>query len=270
MKFFKRIKTELKYSLPKPNYPLKWKLYTIVKWAKLTARLSTALLADYHTACSNFLGNSFAFPWQIQTLYNPIQVNQTNTFKTIDKLSKPYKFVFVGRLDSDKGVDILLRAIKILQTENHQFQVMIIGDGVKANQLKTLASDLDILNKVNFLGKIPNAEVLCKIEDALALVVPSRWQEPAGYVVLEASSVQTCSIVSKMGGLPEIAGPHSWFFDNEDVEGLANCMRECLNNPAQAIERGLECSKYVSENFSSQSTAQELMDVCYKLNPQFS
>ncbi|MEM9923211.1 MAG: glycosyltransferase [Cyanobacteria bacterium P01_D01_bin.50] len=268
MKFFQRIKTELKKTWPKPNYPLKWKLYTIVKWAKLTARLSTAALADYHTACSNFLGHSFAFPWQIHTLYNPIQVNHSNKFKNIDELSKPYKFVFVGRLDTDKGVDILLRAIKILQTENHKFQVMIIGDGGQANQLKTLASELDILNSVQFLGKIPNAEVLHKIKDALALVVPSRWQDPAPYVVLEASSVQTCSIVSKMGGLPEVAGPHNWFFENEDVEGLASCMRECLNSPADTIERGFLSSKYVSEHFSSQGAARELMDACLKLNPQ--
>lgn len=268
MKFTQRIKAEFKKTLPKSNYPLKWKLFTIVKWAKLTARISTATLVDYHTACSNFLGDSCAFPWQVHTLYNPIQVNQTNKFKNLDELSKPYKFVFVGRLDTDKGVDILLRAIKILQTENYQFQVMIIGDGAKANELKTLASELDILNNVNFLGKIANAEVLHKIKDALALVVPSRWQEPAGYVVLEASSVQTCSIVSKMGGLPEVAGPHSWFFENEDVEGLATCMRECLDNPVDAIERGLQSSKYVSEYFSSQGAAQELINACCQLNPQ--
>lgn len=270
MTLAQRIKAEIKRTLPKSNYPLKWKLYTIVKWAKLAARMSTAFLADSHAACSDFLGNSCAFPWQVNTLYYPIEVKYKNKFKSLDKLSKPYKFVFVGRLDADKGVDILLKAIKILQTENHQFQVMIIGDGAKANELKTLASELDILNNVNFLGKIPNQEVTSKIEDALALVVPSRWQEPAGYVVLEASSVQTCSIVSKMGGLPEVAGPHNWFFDNEDVEGLASCMRECLNNPADTIERGLLSSKYVSEHFSSQGAAQELMDVCSQLTPQAS
>ncbi len=268
MAFLQRIKTELIKTLPKSYYPLKWKLYTIIKWAKLSARISTAFLADSHAACSNFLADSCAFPWQVNTLYCPIEVKHKNKFKNLEQLSKPYKFVFVGRLDADKGVDILLRAIKILQDEGHQFQVQILGDGGQASKLKTLTSELDILSSVNFLGKIPNTEVTSKIEDALALVVPSRWQEPAGYVVLEASSVQTCSIVSKMGGLPEVAGPHSWFFENEDVEGLANCMRECLNNPSEAIERGFLCSKYVSNHFSSQDAAKELIDICKQLIPQ--
>ncbi|MGB3637008.1 MAG: glycosyltransferase family 4 protein [Rivularia sp. (in: cyanobacteria)] len=270
MRFYQRIKAELKRTLPKANYPLKWKLHTIVKWAKLAARISTAFFADYHAACSDFLGDSCAFPWQVHTLYYPIELKHKNRFKTLDKLSKPYKFVFVGRLDGDKGVDILLRAIKILQTQNYHFEVTIVGDGAQANELKSLASKLDILNSVDFLGKIPNTEVTSKIEDALALVVPSRWQEPAGYVVLEASSVQTCSIVSKMGGLPEVAGPHNLFFENEDVQGLANCMKECLDNPAEAIERGFLSSEYVSKYFSSQGAARELMDVCCQLTPQAS
>ncbi|MDJ0736384.1 MAG: glycosyltransferase family 4 protein [Nostocaceae cyanobacterium] len=268
MTFIPRIKAEFKKTLPKANYPLKWKLHTAIKWAKLAARISTAFLADYHTACSDFLGESCAFPWQVHTLYNPIAVKHQNILKTPDQLSQPYKFVFVGRLDRDKGVDILLKATKILQTENHQFQILIIGDGAQTNELKTLASELDILNSVHFLGKLTNSEVIYKIEDALALVVPSRWQEPAGYVVLEASSVQTCSIVSKMGGLPEVAGPHSWFFENEDVEGLASCMRECLNNPGSAIERGLLSRAYVSVRFSPQTVAQQLLDIFYQGNIQ--
>ncbi len=248
MTFIQRIKAELKRTLPKATYPLKWKLHTIVKWAKLAARISTAFFADYHAACSDFLGNSCAFPWQVHTLYYPIEPKHKKRFKALDKLSKPYKFVFVGRLDRDKGVDILLRAIKILQTQKYEFQVTIVGDGIQAKKLKALASELDILNSVNFLGKIPNTEVTSIIEDALALAVPSRWQEPAGYVVLEASSVQTCSIVSKMGGLPEIAGPQNLFFENEDAEGLAKCMKECLDNPEKAIERGLLSSEYVGRS----------------------
>ena len=126
MTFTQRIKAELKRTLPKANHPLKWKLYTFVKWAKLAARISTAFFADYHAACSDFLGDSCAFPWQVHTLYYPIELKYKKTFKNLDKLSNPYKFVFVGRLDGDKGVDILLRSIKILQTQNYKFQVLQI------------------------------------------------------------------------------------------------------------------------------------------------
>ncbi len=268
MTFAQRLKVELKQTLPKANYPLKWKLHTFVKWARLATRLSTALLADYHTACSNFLGESSAFPWSVDTLYNPIEVPQKNGVKHLENLSNPYKFVFIGRLATDKGVDILLRAARILQDENKEFKIIIIGDGAQASELKQLASDLEIANKVSFLGKLPQKEVLLKVEDALALIAPSRWQDPAPYVVQEASSVQTCSIVSKMGGLPEVGGPHSLFFDNEDAAGLARCMGYCLDNPSEAINRGLLSSQYVAENFSAARAATRLLEICCELTPK--
>ncbi|BAZ29094.1 group 1 glycosyl transferase [Cylindrospermum sp. NIES-4074] len=266
--FSERLKTELKQTLPKNNYPLKWKLHTIVKWTRLATRLLTATLVDYHTACSNFLAESCAFNWSVDTLYNPISAPLKNSLKNIDTLSKPYKFVFVGRLDRDKGVDILLKAVETLNAQNQTFQVLIVGDGPQASELKQLASELKILNKVSFLGKLPHQETLLTVQDALALIAPSRWQEPAGYVVLEASSVQTCSIVSKMGGLPEVAGPHSLFFENEDVQGLANCLRYCLDNPPEAIHRGWQSSQYVAEQFSPTLTATQLLNICGKLAPE--
>ncbi|WP_017742711.1 glycosyltransferase family 4 protein [Scytonema hofmannii] len=268
MKFTQRLREEFKRTLPKANYPLKWKLYTVVKWAKLLTRLTTTLLANSHIACSNFLGESCAFPWSVSTLYNPIKIQPHKISKTLENLSKPYKFIFVGRLDADKGVDILLRAVQILQNENKEFQVALIGDGGQAQELKQLASKLGILKSVSFLGKLPNQEALLEVQSAVALIAPSRWQDPAPYVVLEASSVQTSSIVSKMGGLPEVAGPFNWFFDNEDANGLANCMRECLENPVEALHRGLLSSQYVAEHFSPRGAAEKLLDICDKLCPK--
>ncbi|WP_414575703.1 glycosyltransferase family 4 protein [Anabaena sp. CCY 9402-a] len=268
MSFGKRLKAEFKYTLPKPNYPLKWKLFTFVKWARLVTRLGTALMANSHTACSNFLGESCAFPWQVVTLYNPIVISSESQPKNLDKLSTPYKFVFVGRLDADKGVDILLRAATILKDENRNFQVLIIGDGGAVNTLQQLTSSLELVNYVSFLGKLSNQEVIAQLQDALALVAPSRWQDPAPYVVLEASSTQTCSIVSKMGGLPEMAGKNGFLFENEDIKGLASCMRYCLDHPDEVINRGFLSSQYVAENFSSTLAVTQFLELCDQLKPK--
>ncbi|AUS99325.1 glycosyltransferase [Nostoc sp. CENA543] len=267
MTFVQRLKTEFYHTLPKANYPLKWKLFTLVKWARLATRITTALVADSHTACSNFLGESCAFPWKVATLYNPIAVRSPIQQKQLNTLANPDKFVFVGRLDKDKGVDILLQAASILKKENRQFQIEIIGDGPKAAELKQLTSDLELTNCVTFLGKLPNSEVIVKLQDALALVAPSRWQDPAPYVVLEAASTQTCAIVSQMGGLPEMAGSQGFFFENEDFRGLATCMRYCLEHPEEVIQRGVMASQYVAEKFSAHSAATQLLDICQQLIP---
>ena len=267
MSLLQRLKAELIHSLPKSNYPLKWKLHTVVKLAKLTTRSLTALVVDRHTACSQFLADSQSFPWKVETLYNPIQTPAQGVQKTIDELSKPYSFVYVGRLNSDKGVDLLLKATQLLQVQNKDFRVLIIGDGGAMKALRDLAATLNILDCVEFLGNYSQPKILPIVRSSLALIAPSRWQEPAGYVVLEASSVATCSIAANVGGLPEIVGSHNFLFERENVEELAAAMRICLDHPQDAIERGKRANDYVREKFSPAQTVDQLIQIYQELSP---
>ncbi|HEY9874257.1 MAG TPA: glycosyltransferase [Candidatus Obscuribacterales bacterium] len=269
MSFVERLKTEFIYSLPKKKYPLKWKLHTAIKWLRLGTRLATALLVDRRTACSQFIADSNSLPWEVSTLYNPILAQNYQNHKSLDDLSTPYTFVFVGRLTFDKGIDILLKAIKIIRESSDKFQVLIIGDGGEASVFKTMASDLGISDCVKFLGKLSSTEIFPIVRSALALIVPSRWQEAAGYVVLEASSLQTCSLVAHVGGLPEIAGYDNLFFERENFQELANAMKRCLDNPSEAIERGKLANQYVIENFSPSMIADQLIEICRELSSSF-
>ncbi|MCU0552224.1 MAG: glycosyltransferase [Leptolyngbya sp. Prado105] len=258
MSFWQRLKLELIQTLPKSNYPLKWKLHTFVKWARLATRLGTAILSDRHAACSRFLAESHSFPWQVTALNYPIE--SASGQKILADLDQPYTFTYVGRLSSDKGVDLLLRAAKLIEAEN--FKVKIIGSGQELERLTGLVEELQIQERVEFLGRRSGTEVLEIVRSSLALVVPSRWQEPAGYVSLEASSVRTCSIVAKVGGLPEMAGASNLFFDREDYKTLARQMKACLDDPNRALERGEFAHQYICEQFNSEKAVRELLELC--------
>lgn len=263
MSLWQRLKLEFVQTLPKSNYPLKWKLHTFVKWARFTTRFGTALLCDRHAACSQFLAESLSFPWTVAALNYPIE--SASGEKTLEDLTQPYTFTYIGRLNPDKGVDLLLRATKLV--DDQSFQVNIIGDGQDLERLKALVEELEISDRVEFLGRRSGKEILEIVRSSLALVVPSRWQEPAGYVALEASSVRTCSIVSKVGGLPEMAGSLNLFFDREDYKTLAQQMQLCLDNPAEALERGNQAHQYIAENFTSEKAVRELLELCQQLMP---
>ena len=269
MTFLQRLKTEFIQTLPKANYPLKWKLYTIIKWARFGTRFLTALLVDHHTACSQFLSESHSFPWQVSTLFNPISIPSDQSSKIVDDLANPYTFAYVGRVYGDKGVDLLIKASKLLKDWGYEFRVVIIGDGDSSHDLKSLAKELAVDDRVEFLGSRDRADILERVRSSLALVVPSRWQEPAGYVTLEASSVQTCSIVAKVGGLPEMASSYNLMFERENFHELAIAMKTCLDDPAKAIERGQNAQKYVMENFPPDKIVAQLLEICGDLNPSF-
>lgn len=260
-----RLKTEFRYTLPKAHYPLKWKLFTLVKWARLGIRMGNAALADCHTACSQFLSESMAFHQPVLTLYNPISFDRDRPLKSLPDLKTPYTFAFVGRITKDKGIDILLKAAALVHQQGKNFHLMIIGDGSELPQLQQLATELKIQDLVQFLGKQPNAEVLSLLQQSLALVVPSRWQDPAPYVVMEAASVQTCPIVSQMGGLTEMIGEFGYSFKNEDIPALATILTTCLDSPQETLERGWQISHYVADRFSPEQAASELLQLCQEL-----
>jgi len=263
MTLWQRLRLEFIQTLPKSNYPFKWKLYTFVKWAKFGTRFGTALLCDRHTACSQFLAESLSFPWNVSALNYPIE--SASNQKSLEDLVQPYTFTYVGRLNLDKGVDLLLRATKLLHAQ--PFQVKIIGSGQDLDRLQALVKELEISDRVEFLGRRSGQEILEIVRSSLALIVPSRWQEPAGYVALEASSVRTCSIVSKVGGLPEMVGNSNLFFDREDYKTLAQQMQTCLENPTEALERGNQANQYISEQFTCQKAVQQLLEICQELEP---
>jgi len=263
MTFIEQIKIEIVDSIPKLNYRLFDKtIYPVLRWARLCKRLSTALLADRHIAASKTLSELCILPWKVSTVYNPIELPSHFKFKSLEDLSFPYTFVFAGRIHNDKGVDLLIKATRLLLNERQDFQVLVIGDSKDLEQFKNLALELDVLSHIQFLGKLSHEEVLRRIKKALALVYPSRWEEPVGYTVLEAASLQTCSIVSKMGVLPEVASPSSFFFENEDIATLTNHFKYCLDNPEEVLQRGLEARKYVAQKFSLEQGVEQLLAFC--------
>lgn len=108
------------------------------------------------------------------------------------------KILYVGRLDRQKGYDILLDALDDLNSRGKKFSAKIIGEYV-------VDSDRDSkkVPNVEKLGWRTRAEVSAHMSAADVLVVPSRW-EGFGLVALEAMRVGCPVICSNTGGLSEI------------------------------------------------------------------
>jgi glycosyltransferase involved in cell wall biosynthesis len=108
------------------------------------------------------------------------------------------KVLFVGRLDRQKGVDVLLDAVRGLGAS---VCVRIVGDQVLTGQLSLAASNT--LPHVEFLGWMGHAEVAAQLNAADLVVMPSRW-EGFGLVAVEAMRAGKPVVASAVGGLPEI------------------------------------------------------------------
>lgn len=154
-----------------------------------------------------------------------------NVFRLIPSIPRDKTLVFVGRLVSDKGVDLLLQALKLLQSENLVPDLTIIGRGPEENNLRRLSDELALDRQVTFVGQESGAPLAETLNRHRVLVVPSRWAEPFGIVALEGIACGCVVVGSEKGGVKEAIGPCGLTFENGNAGALANQLKRLLNEP---------------------------------------
>ena len=141
--------------------------------------------------------------------------------------------VFLGRLVSDKGCDLLIRALARMAEQGLQPRVTVIGDGPERSTLEQLARSLSLQDQVTFAGAPPSEKVADLLRDHNIMVVPSIWEESFGVVALEGAACGCVVLGSDGGGLPEAIGPCGTTFRRGDVSDLGSKLAYLLRHPAE-------------------------------------
>jgi glycogen synthase len=140
--------------------------------------------------------------------------------------------IFVGRLVPDKGVDLLLEAIRTLDREGLRPNLTVVGTGPEERPLRELSLGLGLDSRVSFVGQKSSEEVAQLMRDHRVLAVPSRWREPFGMVALEGIASGCIVVGSREGGLADAIGPGGLTFPNGDVDALATALACTLRAPS--------------------------------------
>lgn len=155
---------------------------------------------------------------------------RSDLFRTDSRTTRNLDLLFVGRLVSDKGVDILLRALADLGDLGVRPGLTIVGDGPEAGPLRELVARLKLGEQVRFTGQVVGEELAEVYRSHEILVVPSRYDEPFGIVALEGIASGCIVVGSRGGGLPAAIGPCGALFDNGDVQGLTRLLEQLLSD----------------------------------------
>lgn len=172
---------------------------------------------------------------QAETIYNPITLPADFSARRRE-VSIGRVFGFIGRLDESKGIETLLEAFSGLGEE---YRLVIAGTGATAylDELRTNASHRNI----EFIGHVNPRDFFEQID---YLVVPSKWAEPLGRVVLEAYAHGVPVLGSEAGGIPEIinSGVTGLTFQSHSPADLLKKIQQIQSIPYEHLSES--CLQY--------------------------
>jgi glycogen synthase len=185
-----------------------------------------ALRACHNVSISEAIAASLPVPSVV--IGNPFDARE---FEGLTDLPRDRDIVFLGRLVSDKGCDLLLYALAELKTKGLLPSLTVIGDGPEMPALKTLAAELRLNAQVEFLGAVRAGRGQIVARHRI-FAIPSIFAEPFGVVALEAVASGCAVVASAEGGLPDAVGPCGVYFPNGNVGGLALALEQTLTDTA--------------------------------------
>ena len=166
-------------------------------------------------------------------------------------------FLCVARLSREKGVDVLLEAWARAFPDGGE-GLQIVGSGNQEKQLKKAA---DGIAGISFRGQLPTTLVMELLSKCRAAIVPSLWHEPFGRTVVEAFSVQTPVIASRMGALPELIadGRNGVLTEAGSPQSLASALEAISSSDSLANTLGRHARASYETQFSPEATTKRLI-----------
>lgn len=163
---------------------------------------------------------------------------------------RPYNFVFISRLVKMKGAEDVLRAFSIINQFDNDTTLSIIGGGEAEyiKYLKSIAKNLGLQKKIQFLGRISDNEKYRILKHSFVLLHAS-IKEGWGLVVIEAASQSTPSVVYNVNGLREtvLHGKTGVIVKENNYVGLANGAIELLRDNKQYSKLQKECLRWAKK-----------------------
>jgi len=156
----------------------------------------------------------------------------------------------IGRLVPWKGFGNLLEVFSELIKIHSNIELNIVGDGPEKNNLLNRSKELNINNKVNFLGRLSHDDILKKLQPSDIFVLNTDY-EGFSHVILEAMAIGLPVVVSRVGGNPEVIedGKNGFLFGYLNNQELFNKLNPLINDKKLRLEIGRQAKLRV-DNFS--------------------
>ncbi len=179
-----------------------------------------------------------------------------------DRKPGKVKLLFVGRITTQKGLDLVLEALNDSRLRDLNWELSIAGTGPKREEYEKLSKDSGLNEKINFLGWCTENEVSKRMKEAHVYLLPSRY-EGMPLALLEAISSGLALIGTRIAGIENIIEheKNGYLIDSEDVEGLTDSLHTLLQNPSLIATMGKASRELALEKWSWKEKATHLNSI---------
>lgn len=206
--------------------------------------------ADAVTACSaDLLAKATALVPSIAPRA-AVHYNGVDLARFADKTPFPHPrpyVLYLGRLDSVKGVDLLIEAFAQVAQSIPDLDLRLAGDGALHQTLVLRSAALGAAERIHFLGKVSPQCVVNLLNAAQFVVLPSR-AETFGIAAVEAMAAGKAVLATRVGGFPEVLPVPPNRLVEPTMDALASALTDWLSNLA-AVQREGEQNRAHAQRF---------------------
>lgn len=234
------------------DYGKTWTFNLLGKWSEKVICNSEAVKRHF---------NNYIKEDKLEVVYTAMELKDA----CLDKKDRLAYFSIVGRLSPSKGQELAIRAIHILKERGHTIGLKIIGQSnTYKSQLMGIAAQLGVESLVEFCGHQEQPQAISR--KGLGQLVCSK-AEAFGRVTVEAMLEGVPVISANTGAGPELVGKskRGLLFDYPNVESLAKCMLEIMENYPEATRRATSAQEWAISKFSKESFSRRLEEVIHPI-----
>lgn len=180
-----------------------------------------------------FIGNKY----KISTIENGIDLSKFKLLSPANFNSRNKIITMIAGFREQKDQDTLIKALSLLPQE---YKLWLVGDGERRQILEKLVIELDLGNRVEFLGI--RSDIPQILEKSHIVVLSSHW-EGFGLAAVEGMASGRPVIVSDVGGLREIVRGYGILFPPQDAKTLANEIKSLCENKNRYNQIALACQE---------------------------
>ena len=200
----------------------------------------------------NFIGK-IGFDKNIFVINNGVNIEQHNKVVLENNI---IQLLVVSRLVSQKNIDSIIKAVKVMENEN--IILNIVGDGSEINNLKLLVKKYELDKKINFIGKIENTKLNEYLKNADIFIQASNY-EGLPHSILEAMNFEIPILSTDVGGCSVLLnkGERGYIIPMpvSEVE-ISEGIRKIINNKNEAKSKARLAKNYLNQEHNFNTNAE--------------